>query len=86
MASNGKEIVKVAALVAGGTVVGAGLGLLLAPQSGAETRRQIRHYAKRAKWEATRFSRSVKAGVERAIERSKMLLPKKEEKPAIEAA
>ena len=48
---------------------GAGLGLLFAPQPGTETRRQVRHYAKRAQHEATRFGRSVKTGVDRAIER-----------------
>lgn len=63
---------KVTAMVAGGAVIGAGLGLLLAPQSGLETRRQIRHYAKRAQVQATRLSRSVKAGFERAVEQGKL--------------
>ena len=63
---------KVTALVAGSAVIGAGLGLLLAPQSGADTRRQVRHYAKRAQVQAARVSRSVQAGVERVIEQGKL--------------
>ena len=74
---------KVTALVAGSAVIGAGLGLLLAPQSGAETRKQIRNYAKRAQTQATRVSRSVKAGFERAVEQGKML---KENRRPVEAA
>jgi gas vesicle protein len=63
---------KITALVAGSAVIGAGFGLLLAPHSGAETRRQVRHYAKRAQVQAARVSRSVQAGFERAIEQGKV--------------
>jgi gas vesicle protein len=68
-----KSTVKVAAIVAGGVALGAGLGLLYAPQSGAETRRQIRHYSKRARFQAVRFGRDVKDGMNRAIENGKSL-------------
>jgi gas vesicle protein len=74
---------KVTAMVAGSAVIGAGLGLLLAPQSGAETRTQIRNYAKRAQLQATRVSRSVKAGFERAVEQGKSF---KENRRPVEAA
>ena len=37
----------VAALVAGGAVIGAGLGLLFAPKAGADTRRDVSRYAKK---------------------------------------
>jgi gas vesicle protein len=86
MTDRGREVAKAAALVAGGAVVGAGIALLFAPQPGAETRRQIKHYAKRAQHEANKFGRQVKVSVERTIERGKAWLPKKDEKPAIAAA
>lgn len=62
---------KVTALVAGSAVIGAGLGLLLAPQTGTETRRQVRHYAKRAQVQAARLGRSIQAGYTRAVEYGK---------------
>jgi len=71
-----KTYVKAAALVAGGAVIGAGLGLLFAPQTGAETRRSIQRYAKRAKVEVARFGREVKD----------RMIAKKDETQAIKAA
>lgn len=56
---------KITALVAGGAIVGAGLGLLYAPQSGTETRRMIHSQAKKAQLEANRLARRVKVGVDR---------------------
>jgi len=76
---------KITALIAGSAVIGAGLGLLLAPQSGVDTRRQVRHYAKRAKLQAARMSRSVQAGFERAIEQGKLLQESQSRRP-VEAA
>lgn len=86
MTTNGRQAAKVAALIAGGAAVGAGLALLYAPQSGVETRRQIRHYAKKTQVQATRIGRDLKDGVERAIERGKALVAKKEAPRAVEAA
>ena len=76
---------KITALIAGSAVVGAGLGLLLAPQSGMDTRRQVRHYAKRAKLQAARMSRSVQAGFERAVEQRKVFQENQSRRP-VEAA
>lgn len=86
MTTNGRQAAKIAALIAGGAAVGAGLALLYAPQSGTETRRQIRHYAKKTQVQAARLSRDLKGGVERAIERGKALVAKKEAPRAVVAA
>lgn len=77
---------KVAALVAGAAVVGAGLGLLYSPQTGEETRRQIRRYAKKTRVEAGNLGRSMKIGMEKAIEYGKSALPRREKASARVAA
>ncbi|HXC66404.1 MAG TPA: YtxH domain-containing protein, partial [Nitrospiraceae bacterium] len=74
MSDQGRQAAKVAALVAGGAVIGAGLGLLFAPQTGAETRRGVSRYAKKAQVQATRWSRTVQSGVKEAMDRSKALM------------
>ncbi|HEY7532418.1 MAG TPA: YtxH domain-containing protein [Nitrospiraceae bacterium] len=71
MSEQGKQVAKVAALVAGGAVIGAGLGLLFAPSSGVETRRGISRYAKRTQIQATRWSRAIQSGVKEAMERGR---------------
>ena len=82
MSIKGREAAKIAAIIGGGAVVGAALGLLLAPQTGAETRREVVRYAKRAQLQASRFSRSVKSGVSTIVERSKALVKKDDHKVA----
>ena len=42
MSEQGNQVAKAAAFIAGGAVIGAGLGLLFAPQTGAETHRSMR--------------------------------------------
>jgi gas vesicle protein len=71
MSEQGKQVARIAAMVAGGAVVGAGLGLLFAPKAGAETRRDISRYAKKAQIQATRWSRAVQSGVKEIVDRSK---------------
>ncbi|HJT20138.1 MAG TPA: YtxH domain-containing protein [Nitrospira sp.] len=71
MSEQGKQAAKVAALVAGSAVVGAGIGLLFAPQTGTETRREISRYAKKAQVQATRWSRAIQSGVKEAMDRTK---------------
>ena len=86
MSDQGRQAAKVAALVAGGAVIGAGIGLLFAPQTGAETRRDVGRYAKKAQLQATRWSRTVQSGVKEAMDRSKSLIRKDDQTPRIEAA
>jgi gas vesicle protein len=86
MSDQGRQAAKVAALVAGGAVIGAGIGLLFAPQTGAETRRDVGRYAKKAQLQATRLSRTVQSGVKEAMDRSKSLVRKDDQIPRIEAA
>lgn len=85
MSDQGRQVARVAALVAGGAVFGAGIGLLFAPQTGSETRRDVCRYAKKAQLQATRWSRSVQSGVKEVVGRSKALIQKGEQRPRIEA-
>lgn len=78
MEYSGRDVAKVAGLVVGGAAVGAALGLLYAPQSGVETRRQIKRYAKRAEVQALRYGREIKENLTHAIESGKTWLAKQE--------
>ena len=86
MSDQGRQAAKVAALVAGGAVLGAGIGLLFAPQTGTEARREVRRYAKKAQLQATRWNRTVQSGVKEVMDRSKSLIRKDDETVRIEAA
>jgi gas vesicle protein len=87
MSDQGKQVVKVAALIAGGAVIGAGLGVLFAPKSGAETRRDISRYARKTQIQATRWSRAIQSGVKEAMDRGRAAyIQHREAKPTIEAA
>jgi gas vesicle protein len=86
MSEQGKQVAKLAAMVAGGAVIGAGIGLLFAPQSGAATRRDIGRYAKRTQVHAIRWGRSVRTGVKGIVDRSRELVQRREAKPMVEAA
>jgi len=86
MSDQGCQAAKVAALVAGGAVIGAGIGLLFAPQTGTETRRDVGRYAKKAQLQATRWSRTVQSGVKVVMDRNKSLVRKDDQTPRIEAA
>src|SRR5437867_2694046 len=54
-----------------GALIGAGVALLLAPQSGVETRDMLRHYAGRAKDELKQRGQEVKSTLDNAMERGK---------------
>jgi gas vesicle protein len=85
MSEQGKQVVRMAALVAGGAVIGAGIGVLFAPKTGAETRRDIGRYARKTQITATRWGRAIQSGVKDVMDRSKVLVQKREQ-PRIEAA
>jgi gas vesicle protein len=78
MTYTGRDAAKVAGLVVGGAAIGAALGLLYAPQSGVETRRQIKRYARRAEVQALRYGRDIKAGLTHAVESGKSWLAKRD--------
>ncbi|MGE3976184.1 MAG: YtxH domain-containing protein [Nitrospira sp.] len=69
MSEQGNQVAKAAAYIAGGAVIGAGLGLLFAPQTGVETRRSISRYARKAQVQTSRWGKAVKSGVEEALYR-----------------
>jgi gas vesicle protein len=69
MSEQGNQVAKAAAFIAGGAVIGAGLGLLFAPQTGVETRRSISRYARKAQVQTSRWGRAIKSGVEEALDR-----------------
>jgi gas vesicle protein len=54
-----------------GAIIGAGIALLLAPQSGAETRDILRDYAGRAKDDLMERGQEAKATLTTALERGK---------------
>lgn len=58
----------------GGAVLGAVAGILLAPKSGEETRKEIKDYAFRVKNEVTDVAQRTKAGIEAAVEKGRALL------------
>jgi hypothetical protein len=86
MSDQRNQVTTVAALVAGGAVIGAGIGLLFAPKAGAETRREVGRYAKKAKLQTTRWSRAVQSGVKEVMDRRKLSSHAEDERPQIEAA
>ena len=86
MSDQGRQVAKAAALVAGGAVIGAGIGLLFAPQTGTATRREVGRYAKKAQVQATRWSRAVQSSVKDVMDRSKSLIQKEGQSARIEAA
>jgi gas vesicle protein len=86
MSEQGKHVAKVAAMIAGGAVLGAGLGLLFAPKSGVQTRRDLTRYAKKAQVQALRLGRSVQAGVKEVMNHRNEIVKPCEEPPVLTAA
>jgi len=60
-----------------GGIVGAGIALLLAPQSGKETREKIKNLAEDAKDKATGYAKQVKDRVASTVEQGKEFFEEK---------
>ena len=60
-----------------GAIIGVGAALLLAPQSGAETRKLLRSYAEKAEEEAFEKAKEVKVSLDKAIEQGKQFVSEK---------
>ena len=75
MEGNRASQVKTMALMfVGGAVLGAVAGILLAPKSGEETRKEIKDYASKVKNEVAGAAQRTKAGIEAAVEKGRALL------------
>jgi len=61
----------------GGAVAGVVAGILLAPKSGEETRRELRGYARRAEEEVIEKAKEVRAVLDETIERGKHFMAEK---------
>lgn len=60
-----------------GAIIGVGAALLLAPQSGAETRKLLKNYAEKAEEEALEKAKEAKATFEKAVEQGKQFINEK---------
>jgi len=61
----------------GGALVGADAGILLAPKSGEETRRELRGYARKAEEEVLEKAKEARAALDESIERGKQFVAEK---------
>ena len=60
-----------------GAVIGVGAALLLAPRSGAETRRLLKTYAEKAEEEVLEKAKEAKATLDTTIEQCKQFIKEK---------
>ena len=75
MENNRTAAVKMVGLMfIGGAVLGAVAGLLFAPKSGKDTRREIKVYATKAKKDVLKVAQRTKAGIEAALEKGRRTL------------
>jgi len=68
MEDRDNKVTAAALLIVAGGIVGAGLALLLAPQSGQRTRRDISRYAKRAKTRADEAVEDITTNINDLVE------------------
>jgi len=74
---NGYSVGAVAFGFLAGAIIGAGAALLLAPQSGAETRRVLKTYAEKAEEEVLEKAKEAKATLDTAIGQGKQFINEK---------
>jgi len=77
MVDNYSKAKTIALMFAGGAVVGAAAGLLLAPKSGKETRDDIKGYAEKVSKSVTDIAHRSKVSIEAALEKGRALLAEK---------
>jgi len=68
----------------GGAIAGVVAGILLAPKSGEETRRELKEYARRTEEEVVERAKEARAALDEVIERGKHFVAEK--KSDVEAA
>jgi len=68
----------------GGAIAGVIAGILLAPKSGEETRRELRNYARKTEEEVIEKAKEARAALDEVIERGKHFVAEK--KSDVEAA
>lgn len=80
---NGNKAVVGALMLIGGGIIGAGLALLFAPQSGKATRREIERYAKKTRQKAEErvddFSSTISEMVDKVGEKANEILDRGKE-------
>jgi gas vesicle protein len=64
----------IALLVIGGAVLGAAAGLLFAPKTGRESRKELQQYASKVRKEVAGVAQRTKASFEVAFEKGRALL------------
>ena len=74
---NGYSAGAIAFAFLAGAIIGAGAALLLAPQTGAETRKLLKTYAEKAEEEALERAKEAKVALDKAIEEGKRFVSEK---------
>lgn len=74
---SGATVRTMALVFIGGAVIGAAAGVLFAPKTGRETRKELKRYAGKMSKEVADVAQRTKAGFEAAVEKGRALLESK---------